>query len=132
MFNTGGDKMNGKEIEQICLHCGNISVGGPRCGKCRERPGPLDKLPADHRVIFLDGPRESTKLAIDLTPMKAMRAKCMDCSGGNAGEVRRCVIPNCPLYPFRTGKRPVFEGHEPKRRTISEEHKAKLHGKYPR
>lgn len=41
-----------------------------------------------------------------LTPMKAIRAKCIDCMCGNKAEVRRCPCENCPLWPFRTGHRP--------------------------
>ncbi len=39
-------------------------------------------------------------------PMKAMRAKCIDCSGGNPGEVRMCPIDDCPLWLYRFGKGP--------------------------
>lgn len=39
------------------------------------------------------------------TPMKAIRAKCLDCCG-SAAEVRRCSVPDCALYPYRMGHRP--------------------------
>jgi len=38
----------------------------------------------------------------ELTPLKAIRAKCLDCSGGNAQEVRKCPVKTCPLWPFRS------------------------------
>ena len=41
-----------------------------------------------------------------MTPIKAIRAKCMDCCCGQAKEVRLCVCKNCPLYPYRMGHRP--------------------------
>ena len=41
-----------------------------------------------------------------MTPMKAIRAKCLDCSGGQPKEVRRCAVQKCPLYVYRFGKRP--------------------------
>ena len=41
-----------------------------------------------------------------LTPMKAIRAKCMDCSGGSFHEVRECPCVECPLYAYRSGHRP--------------------------
>lgn len=44
-----------------------------------------------------------------LTPIKAMRAKCMDCSCGMAKEVKMCPIKDCPLWPYRMGKRPKNE-----------------------
>ena len=41
-----------------------------------------------------------------LTPLKAIRQKCLDCTCNQPLEVRLCVIENCPLYPYRMGKRP--------------------------
>jgi len=38
----------------------------------------------------------------ELTPLKAIRAKCLDCSGGSAQEVRKCPVKTCPLWPFRS------------------------------
>jgi hypothetical protein len=43
------------------------------------------------------------------TPMKAIRAKCLDCSCYQPKEVRLCTVMNCPLWPFRMGKRPKKE-----------------------
>ncbi len=40
------------------------------------------------------------------TPMRAIRAKCLECCCGSAAEVRRCTIPHCSLYPYRFGHRP--------------------------
>jgi hypothetical protein len=44
------------------------------------------------------------------SPLKAIRAKCLDCSGGQVKEVRQCPITSCPLYPFRMGRK-FFDGH---------------------
>lgn len=44
---------------------------------------------------------------MSLTPMKAIRSKCLDCSGGSAKEVRQCPVTACPLWPLRFGKRPA-------------------------
>ena len=41
-----------------------------------------------------------------LTPLKAIRAKCLDCSAGSDKEVRECRATSCPLHPYRMGKRP--------------------------
>jgi hypothetical protein len=41
-----------------------------------------------------------------LPVLKAIRAKCLDCSGGMASEVRDCLVRNCALYPFRMGTNP--------------------------
>ena len=44
-----------------------------------------------------------------LTPIKAIRAKCLDCCGGQPKEVRLCSIEKCPLYQYRMGHRPKAE-----------------------
>lgn len=41
-----------------------------------------------------------------LTPVKAIRQKCLECSSFQPSEVRKCDILDCPLYPYRLGKRP--------------------------
>jgi hypothetical protein len=40
-----------------------------------------------------------------MTPMKAIRAKCLDCNY-TAQEVKLCPCTTCPLWPFRLGKNP--------------------------
>jgi len=50
-----------------------------------------------------------------LTPIKAIRAKCIDCSGGQLSEVRLCPVTTCALWPYRMGKRPKREVAEPLR-----------------
>ena len=40
------------------------------------------------------------------TPIKAIRMKCLDCTCGQVKEIRLCPIINCPLYPYRMGRRP--------------------------
>lgn len=40
------------------------------------------------------------------SPLKAIRAFCIECMGGQVREVKDCTAPNCPLYPFRMGKNP--------------------------
>ena len=48
------------------------------------------------------------------TPLKAIRAKCLDCAY-TAAEVRDCPCVDCDLYPFRFGKNPYVK------RTMTEE-----------
>lgn len=38
--------------------------------------------------------------------LKTIRAKCLDCSGDQAGEVRLCPVRTCELWPFRMGGDP--------------------------
>ena len=39
-------------------------------------------------------------------PLKAIRAKCLDCCCGQANEVKLCPSAQCPLLAFRNGKNP--------------------------
>ena len=48
-------------------------------------------------------------MKIRLTPMRAIRKKCLDCSCGNSFEVSNCPVTDCPLYEYRTGKKPGKE-----------------------
>ncbi len=41
-----------------------------------------------------------------MTPLKAVRLKCLDCCCGSADEVRLCPCEDCPLHQFRFGKNP--------------------------
>jgi hypothetical protein len=40
------------------------------------------------------------------TPIKAIRKKCLDCTCGQVLEIRECPVIECPLYPYRMGRRP--------------------------
>lgn len=46
----------------------------------------------------------------NLTPLKAIRARCLDCSGFHPKEVRNCGHVDCPLYLYRFGKNPRRKG----------------------
>lgn len=54
------------------------------------------------------------------TPMKAIRAKCLDCCNGSAQEVKLCTVSKCPLYDFRLGKNPNIK------REYTEEQRAEM------
>ena len=43
---------------------------------------------------------------MEKSPLKAIRAKCLDCCCGSAYEVKHCTIHDCELYPFRLGNNP--------------------------
>ena len=46
----------------------------------------------------------------ELTALKGIKFKCMDCSGGYFAEVRECSNRDCFLYPFRQGHNPARKG----------------------
>ncbi len=41
-----------------------------------------------------------------MTPMQAIRAKCLDCSVYQPSEIRLCEAVDCSLWPFRAGQHP--------------------------
>lgn len=43
-------------------------------------------------------------------PLRAIRAKCLDCSGGNRAHVRDCPIEECPIWAYRMGRNPARKG----------------------
>ena len=59
------------------------------------------------------------------TPIKSIRAYCIECQGGSFKEVRLCTSHDCPLYVYRMGKRPsketldTIEEHSGKNREIA-------------
>ena len=71
-------------------------------------PSPYD---ADEGNLIGHDPRQVPLAEIRLlehaeSAVKAIRAKCIDCSGNNAAEARKCVAVFCALWPFRMGVSP--------------------------
>jgi hypothetical protein len=58
----------------------------------------------DPRTLSLD------ELGDFLTPIRAIRAKCIDCSGGSPSEARKCTAVGCALWPYRMGTSPRRAG----------------------
>lgn len=42
-------------------------------------------------------------------PKSAIRAKCVECSGGSLKEVQLCPVKTCALHPFRLGQNPFHK-----------------------
>ena len=62
------------------------------------------------------------------TPLKAIRAKCIECSCGQKNEVKLCPVTGCPLYPFRIGKNPYKkELTDEQRQILAERAKKNFH-----
>ena len=45
-----------------------------------------------------------------MTPLKAVRKKCLWCCCNQPKEVKLCQIEDCPLFQFRLGKNPNRSG----------------------
>ena len=41
-----------------------------------------------------------------VSPLRALRLKCLDCCNDSAQEVRLCTAVDCPSWPFRMGRNP--------------------------
>lgn len=53
-----------------------------------------------------------------LTPIKAIRAKCLDCCCDSNNEVKCCTVTQCALWPYRLGRNPY-------RQELTQEEKAR-------
>ena len=52
--------------------------------------------------------RSEKKLVTEeITPIRAIRAKCLDCSNWSVKEARECPVKTCPIWPYRMGRRQV-------------------------
>ena len=47
-----------------------------------------------------------------ISPLKAIRLKCLECCCGSSNEVKLCPCTNCSLYPFRDGHNPFTAKRE--------------------
>ena len=41
-----------------------------------------------------------------VSPLRALRLRCIDCCGGSPSEVRLCTAVQCSAWPFRMGRNP--------------------------
>ena len=46
------------------------------------------------------------KPIMNLTPLKAIKKHCLECSGYEKKQVRECEIKDCVLYLYRQGTNP--------------------------
>lgn len=64
---------------------------------------PIEGDRTDYRKVV---ERYMTKVR---NPKSAIRAKCVECSGGSLREVAECAVHTCALYLFRTGVNPFHK-----------------------
>lgn len=60
----------------------------------------------------------------DLTPLKAIRGKCLACAAGHPKQVRYCEVNGCWLYIYRFGHNPKRKGQGPRIPPFSKKHQA--------
>jgi hypothetical protein len=115
-----------KAIRQHCLSCCNgsfLEVKQCSAKTCPmwpfrhgRRPTAADKSEAGDRHLH---PQERNLTGNDVqgTALRAIRLRCLDCSGNRDGAVRSCGFgPNhpdaCPLHPYRLGRNPNIKRSE--------------------
>jgi hypothetical protein len=117
-------------VHDHCLWCCNGNAS--EVAACAARRCPLWLLRSGHRptlgeielhVSVTLHPSERLATVGELygsggAVLKAIRRRCLDCSGGSLREVRSCKRDTCPLHPFRNGKNPNIR--------LSPERKAEL------
>jgi hypothetical protein len=73
-----------RDLRQVSPYPGD---GGELIG-CDPRELPPEILSRYHR---------------ETNPLKALRARCLDCCCGSTSEVRKCTAVMCASWPFRLG-----------------------------
>lgn len=56
-----------------------------------------------------------------MSPLKALRLRCIDCYGGSLKSVRGCTSTDCPSWPFRMGRNPWRAPVSEERRQLGRE-----------
>jgi hypothetical protein len=68
-------------------------------------PWPIDGgelIGRDPRKVSVD---EFGNAGLEANPvLRVIRAKCLDCCGGQDSGVRKCVLIACALWPYRMGR----------------------------
>ena len=73
-----------------------------------------DDVGRDPRAMSAD---ELTQLGHSrVSPLRALRLKCLDCCNESSQEVRLCTAVDCPSWPFRMGKNPWRRKLDPQER----------------
>lgn len=71
---------------------------------------------------YMDYEQSSADLTVTentiTSPLKAIKAFCMECSGDSYTELKYCTSKRCPLKPFRFGNNPFHK------RIVTEEQRA--------
>jgi hypothetical protein len=74
-----------------------------------------------------EGKAELQAMGFEPVPiLRAIRAKCLECSGGSHTEVADCLVKTCALYPFRMGRNPWRVEVSRSQREASRRNAAKL------
>lgn len=101
------DLCGGSKVEVKLCQCINSPVYHYRFGSDPWHPNSTKKHTDYNSKLLPD-------VDAKMTPIKAIRAQCIDCSGGSLKEVRECAFKDCPLHPYRMGKNPYHKNSKEK------------------
>jgi hypothetical protein len=87
------DSRNVKELELIHTEIGRIEGELTTIGRDPRRMSEADLNAVGHERQPL---------------LRAVRANCIECTGGSEAEVRRCRLVACVMWPYRMGTNPFF------------------------
>ncbi len=59
-----------------------------------------------------------------MSPLQAIKAKCLDCCCDSRPEVQLCPCTDCPLHIFRFGRLPKEHNKNRTKRVLTEEQRA--------
>ena len=71
-----------------------------------------DQMTAEELIVLGHNP---------MSPLKALRLRCIDCYGGCLKSVRGCTSKDCPSWPFRMGRNPWRAPVSEERRQLGRE-----------
>ena len=71
-----------------------------------------DQMTAEELIVLGHNP---------MSPLKALRLRCIDCSAGSSLEVRLCTAASCPSWPFRMRRNPWRAPVSEERRQLGRE-----------
>jgi hypothetical protein len=98
-------------VRRACLECCNGSFNEVR--NCSAKACPLwlfrhgRRPDAEEKAAVAEKPvYPLEKRLAGTSGLKAIRRRCLDCSGGTDAGVRACAFACCPLHLFRQGRNP--------------------------
>jgi hypothetical protein len=86
-----------KSIRKFCLWCYNAQT--PHDSQAIQIPD----CPSEKCFLY---PFRLGKRPKGFHPIKSIRKRCLDCSGGILQEVKDCAFIDCSLFLYRLGHRP--------------------------
>jgi hypothetical protein len=81
----------------------NVLLERVRKALAEKKKQTLEEIPIVIPEEIHSEEKASAKPKRGMTPLKAIAAKCLDCSGRSKSERLMCAVTDCPLYPYRCG-----------------------------